>query len=111
MTTGRINQVTILSPGAEARRQTPRREQIVPSGAAKATPIATLQALKTRTAYTIDSIAPTEFLKGWSATSHARRFHRSISVAYTPQEETAYASSHAYARLLSETVPKDLMNI
>lgn len=25
---------------------------------------------------TIDSIAPTEFLKGWSAASHARRFRR-----------------------------------
>jgi len=70
MTTGRINQVTILNPGAEARRHTPikraegTKEESRRSG--PQSPTAKLDVPLTLRA--IDSIAPTEFLKVRSAT-------------------------------------------
>ena len=110
MTTGRINQVTILSPCAEASGQTPRRERVLPKqGDAEATPVAALIMSKTRSAPATDSIAPTEFPKVWSATRHAQiLLSRTVPAAYTPQEEKTYALSHAIARKLSKAVPEDL---
>ena len=94
-----------------ARADPPKEASCTRQGDAKAPPAEALNMPKASTAPATDSIAPTEFPKRWSATSHAQRCRRSISVACTPQEEKTYASSHAFARKLRKAIPKDLVNI
>jgi len=67
MTTGRINQVTILSQRAEAQGRLPEESEFTKQGDAEATQVAALPKLKAIIARTTDSIAPTEFPKSWSA--------------------------------------------
>src|ERR1044072_6251625 len=112
MTTGRINQVTILSRLAKRTpADSPKRASITRLGDTEAPQIATLKAPKTPTASTTDSIAPTEFPKKRSATGLDRCYHRNTSATYTPQEEKIYALSRKLMRKRGKMVPKDLVNI
>ena len=111
MTTGRINQVTILSPSTEMHEQTPAKgASFTEQGDAEALQVAALSGPGAPAVQATDSIAPTEFPKGWSATSHAGCCHRYISAACIPQEEKISASSRTCVRKLSKTVPEDLVN-
>ena len=72
MTTGRINQVTILNPSAEAHEQTPEEAGCTKEGSREAAPAARAveRCTGTPTPRATDSIAPTEFPKVRSAPGH-----------------------------------------
>src|SRR5689334_19603292 len=110
MTTGRINQVTILSLRTEARKQLPEGSELYQARRRRSDPSCHSERTKSPDSVPTDSIAPTEFPKRRSTASHVGCFHHYISAAYTPQEEKIHASSHAFARKLGRTIPKDLMN-
>ena len=79
MTTGRINQVTILNRSAETRRPYPPKEvELLPKWweAQKRSQPQALQLHEATILPTTDSIAPTEFPKVRSATGHCRLLHR-----------------------------------
>ena len=77
MTTGRINQVTILSPCTRsAQADRPKAASCTKQGDAEATQVAALEAPKAPTAQATDSIAPTEFPKEQSATGNDWCYHR-----------------------------------
>ena len=111
MTTGRINQVTILSERTNVRTQPPEGSELYQARRRRSDPSRYSEKTKSPNSVPTDSIAPTEFPKGRSTASHVGCFHRYISAAYTPQEEKIYASSRTVVRKLSKTIPKDLMNI
>jgi hypothetical protein len=110
MTTGRINQVTILSPGTKYAGKLPEGSEYYQARDAEAFQIAALEAPKAPTARTTDSIAPTEFPKRWSATSHDRCNHRiHFRCIHLSGGENLRLVTH-YMRKLGKTVPKDLVN-
>ena len=110
MTTGRINQVTILSLRTDARKQLPEGSELYQARRRRSDPSCHSERTKSPDSVPTDSIAPTEFPKKRSTTSHAGCHHHHISAAYTPQEEKIYALSRTFMRKLSKTIPKDLMN-
>jgi hypothetical protein len=111
MTTGRINQVTILSQRAEAQGRPPEGSEFTKQGDAEATQVTTLLKPKAIIAWVTDSIAPTEFPKSWSATSHARRCRRKHFRYMQPSGgENAHLVTRK-TRKLGRVVPKDLVNI
>ena len=79
MTTGRINQVTILNHSAETRRlYPPKGVELLPKWweTLKRSQPQALQLHKAITLQATDSIAPTEFPKVRSATGRLRLLHR-----------------------------------
>src|SRR3954463_5681944 len=111
MTTGRINQVTILSPGTKcAQANSPKGASITKQGDAEAIQVAALQAPTVPTAQATDSIAPTEFPKGWSATSHDRCCHRIHFRCIHPSGGENLRLVTHNMRKLGKMAPKDLVN-
>ena len=106
MTTGRINQVTILSQRAGAQGRLPKESEFTKQGDAEATQVTTLLKPKAILVQATDSIAPTEFPKSWSAASHAQRCRYNISATYSLQEEKTHASSHVRRGNSAELSPK-----
>jgi len=108
MTTGRINQVTILSPGAEARRQTPpkggelyqaRRRRSDPSYR----PIKYQEYPQTRQ---LIQLPPLSSPKGGPQRAMTDVAIAYISVTYTPQEEIIYTSSRKICGNSARLSPK-----
>jgi hypothetical protein len=112
MTTGRINQVTILNQSTKRTlADPPKRANITKQGDAEAIQVAALEASKIPTAQATDSIAPTEFPRRWSATSHDRCCHRiHFRCIHPPGGENLRLVTH-WMRKLGKMVPKDLVNI
>ena len=112
MTTGRINQVTILSPSAEAREQTPRgrpgctgrkgRRRSEPQPQAS-------EVCETPKPQATDSIAPTEFPKLRSATGGIRLLHRVLHRHIRPSGGEDSSQVDAQARILDRAIPEDLV--
>jgi hypothetical protein len=111
MTTGRINQVTILSQRAGAQGRPPEGGEFTKQGDAEATQVTTLSKPKAIIAWVTDSIAPTEFPKSWSATSHARRCRRKHFRYMQPSGGENARLVTRKTRKLGSVVPKDLVNI
>jgi len=111
MTTGRINQVTIVNPSAEANERTPRRRPDVPDGREKPKrpqPQAS-EAYKTPKPRATDSIAPTEFPKLRSATGGTRLLHRLLPRHIRPSGGEDSSQVNAQARVLDRAIPEDLV--
>ena len=112
MTTGRINQVTILSPSAEAREQTPRgrpgctgrkgRRRSEPQPQAS-------EVCETPKPQATDSIAPTEFPKLRSATGGTRLLHRLLPRHIRPSGGEDSSQVNAQARVPDRAIPEDLV--
>jgi hypothetical protein len=110
MTTGRINQVTILSRRAKAPRQTPRRERVVPSKRHRSA-----QSRHSIKANSSDSVCDRFNCPHWVPQKLVRNEtwptlpSKSISATYSPQEEKTHASTR-WKRIRGRVVPKDLVN-
>jgi hypothetical protein len=89
----------------------PKGASFTKQGDAEAIQVTALKAPKAPKAQATDSIAPTEFPKEWSATSHDRCYHR-IHFRYMHPSggENLHLVTH-WVRQLGKMVPKDLMNI
>ena len=105
MTTGRINQVTILNPRGQAAQTTPqrRRNVLLPKGMSTAKPYPAAGTLPPTGEEhpTTDSIAPTEFPKGWSAARAIGHIGRQTSL-HTPLEWRELAVSHALLQAVTD---------
>jgi|SRR5438128_384082 hypothetical protein len=111
MTTGRINQVTVLSQSTKRTlADPPKRASITKQGDAEAPQVAALKAPKAPIARATDSIAPTEFPKRWSAASHDRRYRRIHFRYMHPSGGENLHLVTRQTRKLGKTVPKDLVN-
>ena len=112
MTTGRINQVTILSLGTEVRRQTPRRERVYQVRRHRSDPSRrSVRAKSSNSAtdrFNCPHWVPQEMVRN---EPYSTFYRRNISVTYNPQEEKTYALSRTNTRKLGKVVPKDLVNI
>ncbi|UPX11868.1 hypothetical protein EKO05_0002452 [Ascochyta rabiei] len=111
MTTGRINQVTIVNPIAEANERTPEGGQDVPVGREKPKlpqPQAS-EAYETPKPQATDSIAPTEFPKLRSATGGTRLLHRLLPRHIRPSGGEDPSQVDAQARVLDRAIPEDLV--
>ena len=112
MTTGRINQVTILSPGAKAHERTPRRRPGCTGrrGRRRSEPQPQAsEAYETPKPQATDSIAPTEFPKLRSATGGIRLLHRSLHRYMRPSGGEDSRQVNAQARVLDRAIPEDLV--
>jgi len=112
MTTGRINQVTILSPSAEAREQTPRRRPGCTGrkGRRRSEPQPQAsEVCETPKPQATDSIAPTEFPKLRSATGGIRLLHRVLHRHIRPSGGEDPSQVNAQARILDGAIPEDLV--
>ena len=108
MTTGRINQVTILNPSAEAHRPTPRRERkVLGRESQKRLQSRTAKAHRAPRLHAINSIAPTEFPKKRSATGCDRRSRPKQPATYGSQEEKTPALSHALGADTRQGCPQE----
>jgi len=98
MTTGRINQVTILSQRAEAPRQTPRRERVVPSKETPKRPKSPLnQGLQPGRRGRPIQLPPLSSPKAGPQRTMTDVAVANMSVAYSPQEEKIHALSRGRA--------------
>ena len=112
MTTGRINQVTIVNPSAEANERTPRRRPGCTSwkGRSRSDPQPQASSVyETPKPQAIDSIAPTEFPKLRSATGGIRLLHRLLPRHIRPSGGEDPSQVNAQARVLDRAIPEDLV--
>ena len=115
MTTGRINQVTILDSSAaqlgDRAREPPKRGQnMLQEGAHhKGSPSQRQATRKARSRPTSYPFAPTEFPKERSTTEGNRAQRPPYTAAYTPQMEGTCPQVNARKRILVKAFPqKDL---
>ena len=81
-----------------AQADPPKGASFTKQGDAEATQVTALLELIAPAAQTTDSIAPTEFPKRWSATSHGRRFRRTHFRYIQPSGgENLHLVTHRYA--------------
>src|SRR5690242_21908708 len=112
MTTGRINQVTILSPSAEAHERTPRRRPGCTGrkGRRRSEPQPQAsQVCETPEPHATDSIPPTEFPKLRPATTDIRSLHRSLHRYIRHSAADDPHQLNAQARALDSAVPEALV--
>jgi hypothetical protein len=105
MTTGRINQVTILSRSAEARRQLPKGSELYKVGSRRNDPNQHPKSTCSAKRVVDYSIAPTDAFQEVVYNGDARLFSRSKFAAYTSTEEKIYTATRAFARKPSKTIP------
>src|SRR3954466_7704708 len=112
MTTGRINQVTIVNPSAEANERNPPKEarmyQLEGRSRSDPQPQAS-EAYETPKPQATDSIAPTEFPKLRSATGGTRLLHRLLPRHIRPSGGEDPSQVNAQARVLDRAIPEDLV--
>ena len=107
MTTGRINQVTILSQRAEAQRQTPQRERVVPSKETPKRPKSPLnQGLQPGEHGRPIQLPPLSSPKAGPQRAMTDVSVATISVTCSPQEEKIHALSHVRRGNSAELSPK-----
>jgi hypothetical protein len=107
MTTGRINQVTILSQSAEAKWQTPQRERVVPSKKAPKRPKSQLySSWKPKYRMQLIQLPPLSSPKASPQRAIPDVAIKRISGAYSPQEEKTHALSRRKGGNLAGQSPK-----
>ena len=112
MTTGRINQVTIVSPTRRSGRANPPKEAMMyrKEGGSRSDPQPQASRVcETPKPRATDSIAPTEFPKLRSAAGGIRLLHRSLHRRMRPSGGEDPSQVNAQARVLDRAIPEDLV--
>ena len=105
MTTGRINQVTILSQAPKRAGKPPNGSELYQAGSRRNDSNQRPKSAKDADRAGDYSIAPTEAFQDVVHGGNARPFSRSIVAAYTSMEEKTYTATRAFTRKLGKTIP------